>query len=100
MEAAPGEPIAADIKDLFANRSWVRLALKPWITMAVVRDQEIGSPVTNWPVRRSAVRVSDTLKRLTRRGLQPALLLSLAGCKGVLDPQGPVGAAEKLILLN
>ncbi|MDF2117076.1 ubiquinol oxidase subunit II [Roseiarcaceae bacterium H3SJ34-1] len=29
-----------------------------------------------------------------------ALALSLAGCGGVLDPQGPVGAAEKLILFN
>jgi cytochrome o ubiquinol oxidase subunit 2 len=24
----------------------------------------------------------------------------LAGCGGVLDPQGPVGASEKLILIN
>jgi cytochrome o ubiquinol oxidase subunit 2 len=29
-----------------------------------------------------------------------ALVLPLAGCSGVLDPQGPVGAAEKLILFN
>lgn len=29
-----------------------------------------------------------------------ALALPLAGCNGVLDPQGPVGAAEKLILFN
>ena len=30
----------------------------------------------------------------------PALALPLAGCGGVLDPQGPVGASEKLILID
>jgi len=34
-------------------------------------------------------------------GLSPILLLALAGCnEGVLDPHGPVGGAEKLILIN
>ena len=28
------------------------------------------------------------------------LALPLAGCGGVLDPQGPVGAAERLILFD
>jgi cytochrome o ubiquinol oxidase subunit 2 len=28
------------------------------------------------------------------------LVLPLAGCGGVLDPKGPVGAAEKLVLIN
>lgn len=36
-----------------------------------------------------------------RSALASALLLSTGGCaKGVLDPQGPVGAAERLILFN
>lgn len=35
-----------------------------------------------------------------RAALGLALALPLAGCGGVLDPRGPVGAAEKLILLN
>jgi cytochrome o ubiquinol oxidase subunit 2 len=30
----------------------------------------------------------------------PLLVLPLAGCGGVLDPQGPVGVAERLILLD
>ncbi len=44
--------------------------------------------------------VSGTLRRSARPALGAALALPFAGCKGVLDPQGPVGAAEKLILLN
>ena len=31
-------------------------------------------------------------------GIIPCAIL--AGCGGVLDPQGPVGAAEKLILID
>jgi cytochrome o ubiquinol oxidase subunit 2 len=36
------------------------------------------------------------------KALAPALLLTLllGGCGGVLDPQGPVGASEKLILMD
>ncbi len=38
---------------------------------------------------------------LSRAAVPAALsLLPLAGCVGVLDPQGPVGAAEKLILID
>ncbi len=29
-----------------------------------------------------------------------ALALPLAGCDGVLDPHGPIGASERLILIN
>jgi cytochrome o ubiquinol oxidase subunit 2 len=36
----------------------------------------------------------------TRLTTAAALLVPLAGCGGVLDPQGPVGRAEKLILFD
>jgi cytochrome o ubiquinol oxidase subunit 2 len=35
-----------------------------------------------------------------KKTIAPALALPLAGCGGVLDPRGPVGAAEKLILTD
>lgn len=35
-----------------------------------------------------------------RAGLLAVLMLLMSGCGGVLDPVGPVGAAEKQILLN
>ncbi len=47
-----------------------------------------GSP---WPV----------LRRLTRIGLAGLLPFHLAGCtQGILNPQGPIAAAEKTLLLN
>jgi cytochrome o ubiquinol oxidase subunit 2 len=44
--------------------------------------------------------MSSGLKRLGRRTAPIVFPCLTAGCTGVLDPQGPVGAAEKLILLN
>jgi cytochrome o ubiquinol oxidase subunit 2 len=35
-----------------------------------------------------------------KKTIAPALALPLSGCGGVLDPRGPVGAAEKLILTD
>ena len=37
---------------------------------------------------------------LKRASISAALLAPLAGCSGVLDPQGPVGVSERLILLD
>src|SRR5271168_1911473 len=49
---------------------------------------------------RRAVVMSSTLKRLGCRATLAFLPVVTAGCTGVLDPQGPVGGAEKLIILN
>ncbi len=38
--------------------------------------------------------------RLNRSSLATLLVLPLAGCGGVLDPRGPVGASAKLILID
>jgi cytochrome o ubiquinol oxidase subunit 2 len=38
--------------------------------------------------------------RFPRASLAVAVALPLAGCEGVLDPHGPVGMAERLILLD
>jgi cytochrome o ubiquinol oxidase subunit 2 len=46
------------------------------------------------------VGVSSGLMRLGRWAPLIVFPCLTAGCTGVLDPQGPVGAAEKLILLN
>jgi cytochrome o ubiquinol oxidase subunit 2 len=46
------------------------------------------------------VRMSSRLKRLGCWTAPIVFPCVGAGCTGVLDPQGPVGAAEKLILLN
>jgi cytochrome o ubiquinol oxidase subunit 2 len=35
-----------------------------------------------------------------RKFISPVLALTLSGCSGVLDPRGPVGASEKLILID
>ena len=40
------------------------------------------------------------LLRVEQTAVSAAVLLFLTGCTGVLDPHGPVGASEKLILLN
>jgi cytochrome o ubiquinol oxidase subunit II len=37
---------------------------------------------------------------LKRAAALAALVPSLAGCRGVLDPHGPVGASEKLVLID
>ena len=48
---------------------------------------------------RQARRFSKTAR--LRQLSQPGALILLSGCSaGVLDPQGPVGAAEKMILIN
>ena len=40
-------------------------------------------------------------RAFTRRAVRAALLLPLSGCShGVLDPQGPIGAANRTILFN
>ena len=44
--------------------------------------------------------LSSGLKGLGRRTAPIVLPCLTAGCTGVLDPQGPVGTAERLILLN
>ena len=44
--------------------------------------------------------MSSTLKRRRCRATAAFFPCVTAGCTGVLDPQGPVGAAEKLIILN
>ena len=49
---------------------------------------------------RRVVRVNSELNRLGRWAASILFPCLAAGCTGVLDPQGPVGAAEKLILLN
>jgi cytochrome o ubiquinol oxidase subunit II len=46
------------------------------------------------------VGMSSGLKRPGRWAVPILFPCLTAGCTGVLDPQGPVGAAEKLILLN
>jgi len=46
------------------------------------------------------VGMSRTLKRLGCWATPTVIPCVTAGCTGVLDPQGPVGAAEKLIILN
>ncbi|THD59283.1 ubiquinol oxidase subunit II [Phenylobacterium sp.] len=46
------------------------------------------------------MRTPPRFKPLARRGWVLLASWPLGGCGGVLDPQGPVGAAEKLILLN
>jgi cytochrome o ubiquinol oxidase subunit 2 len=41
------------------------------------------------------------LKAMPRVALAPALILLVCGCnRGILDPVGPVGSAEKMILIN
>ena len=35
-----------------------------------------------------------------KKFIAPVLALALSGCGGVLDPRGPVGASEKLILID
>jgi cytochrome o ubiquinol oxidase subunit 2 len=37
---------------------------------------------------------------IVKKTIHPMLALSLSGCGGVLDPRGPVGASEKLILID
>jgi len=49
---------------------------------------------------RHVVALSNALKRLGCRATPVVFGCLAAGCTGVLDPQGPVGAAEKLIILN
>jgi cytochrome o ubiquinol oxidase subunit 2 len=39
-------------------------------------------------------------KRAARAGLLALIVLLTPGCGGVLDPAGPIGGAEKMILLN
>src|SRR5215218_6286740 len=39
-------------------------------------------------------------RRIARCGVTLALSSTCSGCGGVLDPQGPIGSAEKMILLN
>jgi cytochrome o ubiquinol oxidase subunit II len=46
------------------------------------------------------VGMSRTLKRLGCWATLAFIPCVTAGCTGILDPQGPVGAAEKLIILN
>ena len=49
----------------------------------------------------SAVRCKTEVRRPVRAGLAAALTLPLAACnRGILDPVGPVGQAEKTILIN
>jgi cytochrome o ubiquinol oxidase subunit II len=53
------------------------------------------------PATRFASMPARRLKPRCRLSVALTLLLQLAGCSGgVLDPQGPIGAAEKTILLN
>jgi cytochrome o ubiquinol oxidase subunit 2 len=40
------------------------------------------------------------LRRLLLRWLLVAAVLPLASCQGVLDPQGPIASAERLLLIN
>ena len=51
-------------------------------------------------VRETRCGMTSGLKRPGRRAVPIVFSCLTAGCTGVLDPQGPVGAAEKLILLN
>jgi cytochrome o ubiquinol oxidase subunit 2 len=44
--------------------------------------------------------MTELRNRAGRGGLLAAVVLLASGCGGVLDPVGPVGAAEKQILLN
>ena len=44
--------------------------------------------------------MNTSFSRLSRGALATTPLLALAGCGGVLDPQGPVGEAQKTILLD
>jgi cytochrome o ubiquinol oxidase subunit 2 len=44
--------------------------------------------------------MAELRDRASRAGLLAALALLISGCGGVLDPVGPIGAAEKQILLN
>jgi cytochrome o ubiquinol oxidase subunit 2 len=39
-------------------------------------------------------------RAFVKKTIAPLLALSLPGCGGVLDPRGPVGASEKLILID
>lgn len=58
---------------------------------------QLTSPSYAWPAREASRRrkLPSTFVRGT------ALFLPLAGCSGgVLDPQGPIGAADRLIVLN
>ncbi len=50
--------------------------------------------------RRVVLRTSIEFTRIGRGLAALAVLVLPGGCAGVLDPQGPVGAAEKLIMLN
>ena len=50
-----------------------------------------------WPMKKTN---SFPLVRLARGGLLTAVLATLSGCGGVLDPQGPVGDAQKHIILD
>ena len=52
--------------------------------------------------RRVPISARDPAARrgLRRRLLAALLSAPLAGCSGVLDPRGPVGAAQKLILFD
>jgi cytochrome o ubiquinol oxidase subunit II len=63
--------------------------------------------VPDWTLLKSSTSWGSALLRWPRRGLSlrmpiaPMLLLSLAGCTGgVLEPQGPIGAANLKIMYN